>query len=69
MAKTLIAAGIILVAIGVAWLLAEILGLGRLPGDVVIERGNVQIFIPVMTSIILSIALSLLTWLFGRWTG
>ncbi len=69
MAKTLIATGIILVAIGVAWLLAEKLGLGRLPGDIVIERGNVQIFIPVMTSIIISIALSLLIWLFGRWTG
>ncbi len=69
MAKTLIASGIILAAIGVAWLLAEKLGLGQLPGDIVIERRNVQIYIPVITSIIVSIALSLLIWLFGRWTG
>ncbi len=66
MAKTLILIGIILIAIGVAWLLAEKLGFGRLPGDIVIERENVRIYIPVMTSIIISIALSLLFWLFNR---
>ena len=66
MAKTLILIGIILFAIGVAWLLAEKLGFGRLPGDIVIERENVRIYIPVMTSIIISIALSLLFWLFNR---
>ena len=66
MAKTLILIGIILIAIGVAWLLAEKLGFGRLPGDIVVERENVRIYIPVMTSIIISIALSLLFWLFNR---
>lgn len=66
MAKALILIGIILIAIGVAWLLAEKLGFGRLPGDIVIERENVRIYIPVMTSIIISIALSLLFWLFNR---
>ena len=66
MAKTLILIRIILIAIGVAWLLAEKLGFGRLPGDIVIERENVRIYIPVMTSIIISIALSLLFWLFNR---
>ncbi|NNJ74603.1 MAG: DUF2905 domain-containing protein [Anderseniella sp.] len=66
MAKTLILIGIILIAIGVAWLLADKLGFGRLPGDIVIERENVRIYIPVMTSIIISIALSLLFWLFNR---
>ena len=66
MAKTLILIGIVLIAIGTAWLLAEKLGFGQLPGDIVIKRGNVQIYIPVMTSIIISIALSLLLWLFSR---
>ena len=66
MAKALILIGIILIAIGVAWLLADKLGFGRLPGDIVIERENVRIYIPVMTSIIISIALSLLFWLFNR---
>ena len=66
MAKTLIIIGIVLVAIGGAWLLAEKLGLGRLPGDIVVERGGVRVYIPVMTSLIISMALSLLLWLFSR---
>lgn len=66
MAKALILAGIILIAIGMAWLLAEKLGFGRLPGDIVIKQGNVQVYIPVMTSIIISIVLSVLLWLVNR---
>ncbi len=66
MPKALIIIGIILIAVGLAWLAGERLGLGRLPGDFVFERGNVRIYIPVMTSLIISIVLSLLFWLFGR---
>lgn len=66
MAKTLIVVGIAFIALGAAWLLAEKLGLGRLPGDIVIERGSVRIYIPVMTSVIISVALSLLLWFFSR---
>ncbi len=66
MPKVLIIIGIILIAVGLAWLACERLGLGRLPGDFVFERGNMRIYIPVMTSLIISIVLSLLFWLFGR---
>jgi hypothetical protein len=66
MPKVLITIGIILIAVGLAWLAGERLGLGRLPGDFVFERGNVRIYIPVMTSLIISIVLSLLFWLIGR---
>ena len=66
MPKVLIIIGIILIAVGLAWLAGERLGLGRLPGDFVFERGNVRIYIPVMTSLIISTVLSLLFWLFGR---
>ncbi len=66
MPKVLIIIGIILIAVGLAWLAGERLGLGRLPGDFVFERGNVRIYIPVMTSLIISIVLSSLFWLFGR---
>lgn len=66
MPKALIIIGIILIAVGLAWLAGERLGLGRLPGDFVFERGNVRIYIPVMTSLIISIVLSLLFWLFDR---
>jgi Protein of unknown function (DUF2905) len=66
MPKLLIVLGIVLIAVGLAWLLGERLGLGRLPGDIVIERENVRIYIPLMTSLIVSVVLSLLFWLFTR---
>jgi len=65
-AKFVILIGILTVAVGLAWLLAERFGLGRLPGDIVIERDGFRLYIPVMTSIIVSLALTLLLWLIGR---
>jgi hypothetical protein len=65
--------GRVLMVIGGVLLLAGIaltafggLGLGRLPGDFVYRRGNVTVFFPLATSILLSIVLSLLLWLFRR---
>ena len=66
MPKLLIILGVILIAVGVAWLIGERLGLGRLPGDILIERGNFKLYIPVMTSVIISIVLSLILWLINR---
>jgi hypothetical protein len=66
MPKLLIIAGIVLIAIGLAWLAGERLGLGRLPGDFVIERGNVRIYFPLATSILISVVLTLVFWLLGR---
>lgn len=66
MAKYLILAGIVLIVVGLLWLVGERSGVGRLPGDFVIERGNVRIFIPLTTSLIISAVLSLLLWLFMR---
>lgn len=65
-AKVLIAVGLVFVAVGIAWMLGERLGLGRLPGDFVIERGNTRIYLPVATSIVISVALTLILWLIGR---
>ena len=42
------------------------LGLGRLPGDVVIELGSLKIYLPIATSLLLSVALSAVLWLAGR---
>jgi Protein of unknown function (DUF2905) len=42
------------------------LGLGRLPGDIVIERDNFRLYIPVVTSLIVSIVLSAILWLLNR---
>jgi Protein of unknown function (DUF2905) len=66
MAKLLIVIGLLLVVVGLVWLVGERLGLGRLPGDIVIERGGMRIYIPIATSIIVSIALSLFFWFFNR---
>ena len=66
MPKLLIGAGLVLVLIGVLWLAAERLGLGRLPGDIVIERGNLRIYIPIVTSLIASLVLSLALWPLNR---
>lgn len=66
MPKALIIVGIVLIAVGLAWLVGERLGLGRLPGDIVIERSNTRIYIPIMTSLVISVLLSLILWLVGR---
>jgi hypothetical protein len=66
MAKVLILAGIALVAIGLAVLVGQRFGLGRLPGDIVIERENFTLYLPITTSIVVSLLLSLLFWLFSR---
>lgn len=67
MGKYLIIAGLVLILAGAVWLLAEKLGLGRLPGDIVIERENFRLYLPIGTSILISVLLSLILWLIGRW--
>jgi hypothetical protein len=66
MGKLLIFAGLVLVAIGIVWLVGERMGLGRLPGDIVIERENMRFYFPLMSSLIVSVVLSLALWLFMR---
>jgi hypothetical protein len=66
MSRLLIAAGVALVIAGLAWPLLARLGLGRLPGDIVVRRGAFVLYVPLMTGLIVSAALSLLLWLFRR---
>jgi len=58
--------GLLLVAVGLLWPLIEKLGLGRLPGDFVIGRGSFRLYIPLATSLIISVALSMLLWVLRR---
>ena len=51
MSKLLIIIGLLLVAVGIVWMLGERIGLGRLPGDIVIEREGTRIYIPIATSL------------------
>jgi hypothetical protein len=62
----LILAGAALIVVGMLWSVAERFGLGRLPGDIALERGNVRFYFPLTTSILISAILSLLVWLFRR---
>lgn len=66
MQRTLIVIGLLVVAVGIAWPWISRLGLGRLPGDIRIETENGVFYFPLMTSIVLSIVLSLIFWLFRR---
>jgi len=58
--------GIALVVLGLAWPWLSKLGLGRLPGDLRIEREGFGFYFPLTTSLIVSIVLTLLLWLFRR---
>jgi len=64
--RILIVAGIILLAAGLLWPYLTRLGLGRLPGDIVIERQNFRFYFPLVTSLVVSVVLTLLFWLFRR---
>jgi hypothetical protein len=66
MARALIIAGIVLLALGLLWPWLSKLGLGRLPGDIVIRRENFSFYFPVVTSVIASAVITLLFWLFRR---
>ncbi len=64
--RILIVAGIVLLAAGLLWPIITRLGLGRLPGDIVIERPNFSFYFPLVTSILVSVVLTALFWLFRR---
>ncbi len=60
----LVIVGLVLAGIGLIWVLAPNLPrLGRLPGDIVIERENSRFYFPIVTCIVISVVLSFVTWL------
>jgi len=66
--RVLVIAGLVLVAVGFAlWLAPSSLGwLGRLPGDLRIERPNLRVYVPLTTSLVVSLVLTALFWLISR---
>ncbi|BAB04945.1 DUF2905 domain-containing protein [Halalkalibacterium halodurans] len=65
--KIFITLGIVLIIIGILWQIGgRFLPLGKLPGDILIKRENATFYFPIMTSIIISIVLSLILFLLGR---
>ncbi|MGN7468472.1 DUF2905 domain-containing protein [Brevibacillus sp. SAFN-007a] len=64
-AKLLIIGGAVLIVIGLLWQVGgRFLPLGRLPGDIVVEKENVKFYFPIVTCIVISIVLSLGMYLF-----
>lgn len=66
MPRFLVTLGLVLVALGLAWPFVRRLGFGRLPGDIVIKGDHGSFYFPIVTCLIVSVALSLLFWLWGR---
>jgi len=66
MSRWLVTIGLLLVIVGLLWPWLSKLGLGRLPGDIVIERGNSSFYFPIVTCLLISVVLSVVLWLFGR---
>lgn len=66
MSRTLIIIGIVVVLMGLLWPWLSRIGLGKLPGDIIVERQNFRFYFPIMTSIIISVVLTLLFWFFRK---
>lgn len=63
MQRVLITVGLLIVAIGLLWPWLSATPLGRLPGDIVIQRDNFTFYLPITTMILLSVVLSVVLWL------
>jgi hypothetical protein len=66
MRNILIVIGIVFIAVGILWPFIGKLPLGRLPGDIVIDRPNMKIYIPITTMVLISVILSILIAIFKK---
>jgi hypothetical protein len=70
MGRLLVSVGIILVVVGGLFIVGSRFGLGRLPGDIRVNRGSFHVYVPLVSSLIISAGLTLLlnlaAFLFGR---
>ena len=62
--------GLVIAGVGLVWILAPAIPwLGRLPGDIRIERENFRFYFPLVTCLLLSLALSLVVWVIRLFRG
>ncbi|TVR95411.1 MAG: DUF2905 domain-containing protein [Rhodospirillales bacterium] len=66
MGRWLIIFGVILIVAGLLWPVLQKLGLGRLPGDIIVQRENFTLYVPLGTSLLLSFVLTIILWLINR---
>ena len=66
MSRWLVGIGVVFVVVRLLWPSFDRLELGRLPGDIVIERGEFRFYFPIMTCLVVSGIVSLIFWLLNR---
>ena len=66
MQRILIITGLVVLIAGILWPWLGSLPLGRLPGDIVVNKPHVKVYFPITTMIVISIVISLILWLFRR---
>ncbi len=64
--RFLIGLGLVILMAGLLWPFLERLGLGRLPGDIMVRREGFTFYFPIVTSLLISLILSLLFWFLRR---
>lgn len=66
MQRILIIIGVIFLVSGLAWPLLDKLAIGRLPGDIIIDKPHVKFYFPITTMILVSLVISLVMWIFKK---
>ena len=66
MSRTLVIIGLAIALVGLLWPWITRLGLGRLPGDIFVQREDFTFYAPITTGILVSVVLSLILWPFSR---
>lgn len=66
MQRTLIIIGIVILLTGLLWPWLIKLPIGKLPGDIIIDKPNFKIYIPITTMVIISLLLTLIFWIFKK---
>jgi hypothetical protein len=66
MQKTLILLGIVILVVGLLWPWLGKLPIGRLPGDIIIDRPNLKVVIPITTMVVVSLVVSFILWLIKK---
>ena len=66
MARFLIVLGVTILVLGLLWPYLTRIGLGRLPGDIIVKRDNFTFYFPLTTCLVVSLLFSLILWLLNR---
>jgi hypothetical protein len=66
LSRWLIVFGIVLIVAGLLWPLLQKVGLDQIPGNIVVDRENFRLYLPLGTSLVISVVVSVLLWLFNK---